>query len=94
VDWGGGGTDGTVTQSGPDRMSQAVCPCNILREQGPGKLPDLSKRVSNVTCRSAPVNVMLIRITMTVWGTTGCFKRQVTSNFMVEIGRVEDRGLH
>jgi len=72
------GTDGTVTQSGPDRMSQAVCPCNILWEQGPGKMPDLSKRVSNVADKTAPVNVTLIRITMTVWGTTGSFKRQVT----------------
>jgi hypothetical protein len=75
-------------------MLQAVCSCNILREQGPGKLPDLSKHVSNVADRTVPVNVMLIRISMTVWETTGCFKRQVTSNLMVEIGRVEDRELH
>jgi hypothetical protein len=75
-------------------MLQAVCPCNILREQGPGKLPDLSKRVSNVPDTTVPVNVMLIRISMTVWGTTGCFKRHVTSNLIGEIGKVEDRELH
>ena len=81
-----------MTRSEPDRMSQAVCPCNILREQGPGKLPDLSKRVSNVGDKTASVNVTLIRIT--VWGNTGCFKRQVPSKFMVEFRRVEDRELH
>ena len=75
-------------------MLQAVCPCNILREQGPGKLTDLSKRLSNVADRTVPENVLLIRISMTLWGTTGCFKRQVTSNLMVEIGRDEERKLH